>query len=108
MLPFSPLKNWQEDYKNLIKQIKNTFNNQGEKLTFELISHRYTERAKKIIEQAYPQNKLPMTNKQRKFKYGQFGYGKYIYPKKTMSALEEFFRETINQQLPAAEIKYFV
>ncbi len=106
--PIFKYDNWKTDYKSLIENIKNIFANRGQNITFELISHRYTERAKNIIQKAYHNNKLPMDKKDRKFKYGQFGYGKYIYPDVIMKELKEFFITTINKYLPEAEIKYFI
>ena len=99
---------WKEDYENLIKNLSNILNTSGEGLAFELITHRYTERAKNIIKKAYPKTELPMDNEERQFKYGQFGYGKYIYPKETMTKIENFMQQTLDKHLPEAEIKYFV
>lgn len=45
-------------------------------ITFEVISHRYTTRAKNVINEVFPDNTLPMNDDERKYKYGQFGYGK--------------------------------
>ncbi len=99
---------WQNEYKGLISKLKQQLQSNGKGIYFELISHRFTDRAKKIIEKAYPNTKLPMNKETRQFKYGQFGYGKYVYPKKTRENMEEFMREIISDQFPAAEIKYFV
>ncbi len=60
-------------------------------LTFEFISHRYTLRAKSNILNVFPNSKLPMNEEDRKFKYGQFGYGKYIYSPEEINELREFF-----------------
>ncbi|HBV96169.1 MAG TPA: hypothetical protein DEF36_03885 [Desulfotomaculum sp.] len=43
-------------------------------ITFELISHRLTARAKKRILDIFPSSTLPMEEEERKFKYGQFGW----------------------------------
>lgn len=99
---------WKDEYEELIKHLKDKLDTEGDGLSFELISHRFTERAKEIIEKAYPNNELPMNEDARQFKYGQFGYGKYVYPKETRDEMEEFMREVINKNLPQAEIKYFV
>ncbi len=99
---------WQEEYDELLKSLKETINSQGSGLSFELITHRFTERAKKIIEKVYPETPLPMNEETRQFKYGQFGYGKYVYPPETMNKIETFMKEIINKYFPEAEIKYFV
>ncbi|MFW5981180.1 MAG: spore photoproduct lyase family protein, partial [bacterium] len=59
-------------------------------------------------EKVYPGNQLPMNEEARQFKYGQFGYGKYVYPKEKMQEIEKFMRKTIKKYLPESEIKYFV
>ena len=99
---------WQEEYGELIRRLKEQLDTSGKGISFELITHRFTERAKKIIEKAYPKTELPMNEKARKFKYGQFGYGKYVYPAETMKKIEDFMNKTIHKYLPDAEIKYFV
>jgi len=43
-------------------------------ISFEIISHRFTARAKNTIMSVYPSTTLPMDESQRKYKYGQFGY----------------------------------
>jgi len=99
---------WEKEYEELIKKLSTVLANNGRNISFELITHRFTERAKKVIEKAYPNTELPMNEEVRDFKYGQFGYGKYVYPAKTMKKTENFFREKINKYLPETEIKYFV
>jgi len=45
---------WENEYIQVIKEIKNTLATEGEGISFELITHRFTESAKKIIKKAYP------------------------------------------------------
>ncbi|MFW6271363.1 MAG: spore photoproduct lyase [Bacillota bacterium] len=99
---------WKKDYKDLFQKIRKKLDTRGENLSFELITHRYTERAKNIINQAYPENELPMEEEDRRFKYGQFGYGKYVYPEETMEKIEQHFKNSLDKYLPEAKIKYFV
>lgn len=106
--PIFVYDNWKEEYQSLLRDISKNFPDDGTGLSFELISHRFTERAKKVILKAYPGTELPMNEKARKFKYGQFGYGKYVYPKETLQQMEDFFKEEIKQILPGSKIKYFV
>ena len=100
--------NWQNEYEDLIKNLQKKLANKGQNISFELITHRYTERAKNIIEEVYPNTDLPMNKETRQFKYGQFGYGKYVYPKEQMQEIEDHLRKVINKYLPDSEIKYFV
>lgn len=101
--------NWKEDYKNLFLELKDKMpDKQKHPLTFEVISHRYTTKAKNIINEVFPDNKLPMNNDERTFKYGQFGYGKYVYPKEELSEMKAFFTDTINSIFKESIIKYII
>lgn len=106
--PIFIYEGWQEEYGILFKELKDKLKTSGKGIFFELITHRFTKRAKEIIEEIYPNTRLPMNEETRQFKYGQFGYGKYVYPPETMKKIESFMRETINKYFPEAEIKYFV
>ncbi|MGI6574973.1 MAG: spore photoproduct lyase [bacterium] len=97
---------WQAEYKELLAQVAVTLGQYP--LTFELISHRYTKRAKNQILSIFPGTALTMDEAERKAKYGQFGYVKYLYPPDTMTEMKEFFQIEINRLFPHGEIKYFV
>lgn len=100
---------YKEDYKKLLLNLKETLpGNLKHTLTFEVISHRYTTRAKNIITQVFPDTTLPMNDEERKYKYGQFGYGKYIYDKDTLDDMKAFFKETISNIFPDSFIKYII
>lgn len=75
---------------------------------FEIISHRYTTKAKNRILEIFPETTLPMTDEDRKFKYGQFGYGKYVYPKESMDEIKKFFLTEIKDVFPDSTIKYVI
>lgn len=100
---------WQYQYSQLIHSLAKELKLTASKdLTFELISHRFTLSAKKRILEVFPETTLPMEESERKFKYGQFGYGKYIYPKDTLHEIESFFRKELNTHFPAAKVEYLV
>ncbi|NLL17786.1 MAG: spore photoproduct lyase [Clostridia bacterium] len=101
--------NWKQDYSHLISSLAEELEETvSSELTFELISHRFTASAKKRILEVFPDTTLPMEEEERKYKFGQFGYGKYVYPKETMEEIKEFFHREINTYFPSAEIKYLV
>lgn len=101
--------NWKKDYRDLLLELsKNLPSNLKHKLTFEIISHRYTTTAKNRILQVFPETALPMNNEERMFKYGQFGYGKYLYPKEFINDMKEFFTEEIEEIFNNKEIKYII
>ncbi len=101
--------NWQHDYQKLIEKLREQIPpNTAQKITFELITHRFTKRAKAAINEIFPNSALNMDEESRTFKYGQFGYGKYVYPKELTAEAKDFFVSTISNFFPDSEIKYFV
>ena len=93
--PVFMYEGWEEDYRNLLIYLSEKLpKNLKYPITFEVISHRYTTRAKNIINEVFPDNTLPMTDEDRTYKYGQFGYGKYVYPKESLAHMKEFFKES--------------
>lgn len=102
-------ENWKEDYEKLLIDLKATLPSAlPHELTFEVISHRYTPRAKNIILEVFPDTTLPMNDEERKYKYGQFGYGKYVYTKEQLSDMKEFFTEKLNSIFNGCVIKYII
>lgn len=102
-------ENWKEDYHNLLISLKQKLPEQTiHPITFEVISHRYTTRAKNVITQVFPDTTLPMKDEERSYKYGQFGYGKFIYPKERLADITEFFERKINENFKNKEIKYII
>ncbi|MBV7272135.1 spore photoproduct lyase [Clostridium thailandense] len=101
--------NWKEEYRNLLLKLnKQMPNGLAQPIIFEVISHRYTTRAKNIILEVFPNTKLPMVDEERKFKYGQFGYGKYIYTKEQLDDMKEFFNNEIEAIFTNKIIKYII
>lgn len=101
--------NWQIEYDELLSRLVCTLPCETKKdLSFEVISHRFTSRAKDRILNVFPQTTLPMEEEKRQFKYGQFGYGKYIYNKEAMKEINEFFSSKIKKYFPNAVLKYIV
>jgi spore photoproduct lyase len=103
--------NWKEDYRNLLIELKNSLPKKiMYPLTFEIISHRYTTRAKNIITEIFPDNQLPMSDEERSYKHGQFGYGKYVYPKENLADISTFFQKEVTAifQDREIEIKYII
>lgn len=105
--PIFAYPNWEKDYLELLQDLKENLN-PVPSLTFELITHRFTARAKNNIEEVFPSSKLPMNEDERKLKYGQFGYTKYVYPKEIYEQVENFFKTNIKDLFPQAEILYLV
>lgn len=107
--PVFMYENWKEDYEKLMIDLREKLPEQLEhQLTFEVISHRYTTRAKNVINEVFPENILPMVDEDRTYKYGQFGYGKFVYNKDQINEMKEFFKTKLTEIFPDCEIKYII
>lgn len=108
--PIFLVDNWEQQYKKMLTMIAESLENTRltEPITLELISHRYTVSAKKRILEIFPKSTLPMNEEQRKFKFGQFGYGKYVYSPKDFQNLRSFFEKQVSNLLPDAHIDYII
>lgn len=100
--------NWEDDYRHLFEKIDHILTSaQRQNITFELIQHRFTKPAKRVIEERYPNTKLEMDEEKRRYKWGRYGIGKYIYPKDEETELRETIEGYIHDIFPDARIEYF-
>src|SRR5665648_2083 len=112
--PIFRFEGWQEAYQRLMERSAEELAKRApagwtsEQLTLEFISHRFTSKAKTTILEVFPNSSLPMEEEARKFKYGQFGYGKYIYQPEQMKEMKEFFQAQAKQYFPLAQVEYFI
>lgn len=98
-------ENWETEYLSVLEAIRN---NIGTNVMFEVISHRFTKRAKENILSVFPKTSLPMEEELRKFKFGQFGYGKYIYKDDELNYYKNFFKEHISTLFGPESINYII
>ncbi|VBB05810.1 radical sam alpha/beta horseshoe [Lucifera butyrica] len=100
---------WQEEYGRMFRSLERFLPQPGRSgVSFEFISHRFTRKAKNNIMEIFPESKLPMEEENRKFKYGQFGYGKFIYEKEFLEEMNIFMKEQVESYFPEAHINYFI
>ncbi|RBW70592.1 spore photoproduct lyase [Bacillus taeanensis] len=108
LAPLYRHENWKEGYLEMFNMIsKELPSKYHDSITFELIQHRFTKPAKRVIEQRYPKSKLEMNEENRKYKWGRYGIGKYVYPKDEATELKETMECYIEQFFPEAKIEYF-
>jgi len=69
-------------------------------LTLEFISHRFTRRARNLILQRFPDTPLEMSEEGRRFRYGQFGYGKFVYPPELLQEMEALMNHPATSIFP--------
>lgn len=106
--PIIAAEGWELAYGTLIDEIGTAMDGAPElDLTVELITHRYTEGSKAVLDSWYPGSGLDMGEAGRTVKRTKFGAVKYVYDKETMTALRRFFEERIAERLPAARILYW-
>lgn len=99
---------WETGYGQLLNKLGEAVPREAAAdLTFEMIQHRFTKTAKRMIEQRYPKTRLEMDEAKRKYKWGRWGQGKYVYPDEQAEALRQFISERIFETFPAAKIEYF-
>lgn len=102
--------NWQQDYEDLLIRLQEALVfPPGADLHFEIISHRFTIRARTLVNEVFPKNQLPMDEKNgRQFKYGQFGYGKYVYDLQRLDKMKSFFSCRLGEMFPQAMLEYII
>jgi len=107
--PVMLYEGWRSGYGEMLHELEEKLGaHRDDPLSFEIISHRFTARAKKNINEIFPGNDIPMNEEDRRYKYGQFGYGKYVYGSEELTEMEGFFRENITKIFPAAKIQYII
>jgi spore photoproduct lyase len=104
--PIMIFDGWEEQYASLIRRLAEALPPDLPDLTFELITHRYTATAKRIIEERYPKTKLAMNEEERKKKWGRYGRVKYVYPDEPMREIKEKIPAWLKASFPNAEISY--
>lgn len=98
---------YQSEYSALFRKLADNFKNIPADLHFELITHRFTQSAKRIILERFPGTSLDLNETTRRRKYGKYGLVKYIYPEDAYTALRENILHMIHRFFPAAHIEYF-
>ena len=115
--PIFVFPGWQDQYRGLLYTLHDRWKYhtaagvppvEGPDPSFELITHRFTTRAKKNITELFPENALPLDEEERRFKFGQFGYGKYIYEKPVFAEIKEGLAPLINQLFENGNLDYLV
>ena len=102
-------ENYKDDYSQMLGKLKSSLDKYSDKtIHFEIISHRYTIRAKNTILEIFPGSTLPMEEEDRKFKFGQFGYGKYVYTKEALVDMHQYFDREIHRLFRNPEIDYMI
>ncbi|MBM7542306.1 spore photoproduct lyase [Amphibacillus cookii] len=99
---------WREGYQTMLENLADTLPSKAKAdLTFELIQHRFTAPAKRVIQKNYPMTKLELDESKRKTKWGRYGIWKYVYTDEEQEEMKELFMTQIPKLFPKATIEYF-
>ena len=105
--PIIAAPGWEQAYGGLIDDVGAAFDGIEPDLTVELITHRFTDSSKAMLDSWYPGSQLDMGPDGRAQKRTKFGAVKHVYDKETMSELRRFFETRIADRLPFARILYW-
>jgi spore photoproduct lyase len=73
----------------------------------ELITHRFTEGSREVLQGWYSGSGLEMDPAQRSRKLTKFGSAKYVFPKALMADLRAGLEASVARHLPQARVLYF-
>ena len=108
LAPLYRFDGWEAGYSEMLERLSEQLVPEAmEDLTFELIQHRFTKIAKNLILQRYPKTRLEMNEADRKYKWGKYGKGKYVYPDQQAKALQHHLEAEIARLFPKARVEYF-
>ena len=99
---------WKEGYYHMFERLDAELPRDArEDITFEFIQHRFTKPAKKVIEKNYPKTKLQMDESERRYKWGKYGIGKYVYQKEQEEDITKQLSGYMERFFPTAKLEYF-
>ena len=99
---------WKEGYREMFEKLESELPDVAKKnLTFEMIQHRFTKPAKRVIEKNYPMTKLELDESKRKWKWGRYGIGKYVYTDQEQEDIKDTLGGYIHNFFPQAKLEYF-
>ncbi|ASN06474.1 spore photoproduct lyase [Virgibacillus necropolis] len=101
-------ENWKEGYHEMFEKLEAALPAFARKdLTFEMIQHRFTKPAKRVIQENYPMTKLELDESKRKWKWGRYGIGKYVYTNEEQEDIKDTLGNYIHEYFPEAKLEYF-
>ena len=106
--PILPLGDWKHEYDRLLALVAEALDGvPAPQLTAELITHRFTDKSKAVLNSWYPGSALPMDESARTRKLTKFGTGKWVLPKAEMTDMRGFMTEALHRRLPEAALLYW-
>lgn len=106
--PIIAVDGWEQAYADLIADIAQALDGADDAdLTVELITHRFTDGSKAVLESWYLGSALDLSAANRAEKRTKFGSIKHVYDAAMMRRLRGFFETEIALKLPQARILYW-
>ena len=106
--PIQPVENWRAEYAALFDlAARELAGVDGLDLTAELITHRFTEKSKAVLQGWYPGTKLDMDEANRSRKLTKFGGVKHVYPAALMREMRGELARMLSERLPQARVLYW-
>ncbi|WP_373286003.1 spore photoproduct lyase family protein, partial [Marinithermofilum abyssi] len=68
---------------------------------------RFTKPAKRVIQKNYPMTKLELDESRRKWKWGRYGIGKYVYTDAEQEDIKRELGRYLEEHFPTAKLEYF-
>jgi spore photoproduct lyase len=106
--PIMPVPAWQGQYEVLLESVASALSGiPSVDLTVEMITHRFTDKSKRVLVEWYPNTRLDLDESLRTVKRTRMGTSKYVYPAPVMREMRTWFYNAIPQHLPGARILYW-
>ncbi|MBP0444230.1 hypothetical protein J8J14_05510 [Roseomonas sp. SSH11] len=106
--PILNLPGWREAYDALLSDCAAALEGAPDPdLTVELITHRFTEGSREVLQGWYPGSTLEMDPALRTRKTTKFGSVKYVFPRELMGELRRELEASVARHLPGARVLYF-
>jgi len=100
--------NWKDGYYDMFEKLAMSLPEANKKdITFEFIQHRFTKPAKRVIQKNYPMTKLELDEEKRKWKWGRYGIGKYVYKTEEQEEIKHTLTAYLDHFFPKARLEYF-
>ena len=103
--PIMPLPDWEAEYDRLLADCAAALEGAADPdLTVELITHRFTEGSKRVLQDWYPGSRLDMDEASRTRKTTKLGSVKWVFPRDAMKEMRAALESAVARRLPAARV----